>query len=170
MKYLLIFILLWIPAQVIADPAGDCSGTPSSAVTSLPSPLDKWAQLACTPYGHIITNKDGWVWTYPGGYNPVIIPSQMVRTNPEQLANESYFTMIEMREIQGNEATAAIELFESGFDQSQTKPKVYSLQVKSVSGKSLDFKFFDYGDSKWGMWCNKKCAPQSSFMLLDMSE
>lgn len=68
------------------------------------------------------------------------------------------------------EAEASIQLFETGFDVSETKPKVYSLQVVSILGKTLGFKFFDYGDSKWGMWCNKECKPDSRFMLLNMGE
>ncbi len=45
-----------------ASPAGDCSGTPKSAIVELHEPLRNWGQLACTPYGHIITNKEGWVY------------------------------------------------------------------------------------------------------------
>jgi len=42
-------------------------------------------------------------------------------------------------------------------------PKVYSLQVVFISGKTLRLNFFDYGDSKWGMWCNKGPKPKRPY-------
>jgi len=81
----------------------------------------------------------------------VMIPSQMVRTNPEEVGNDSYFTTIEMKVLEGEEAEEAIALFEMGFDKSDPPPKAFSLLVTSVSGKSLGFRVFDFGDSAWGM-------------------
>lgn len=170
MKYVTIALISLLSFILHAQPVGNCKGTPSSAVTLLPKPLSNWGQIACTPYGHIITNKKGWVWSNPGSYSPVMIPSQMVRNNPELLANKSYFTQVEMSEVLGKEAEAAISLLEKGFDKTETKPKVYRLRVVSISGKSLNLKFFDYGNSKWGMWCNKGCDPNSRFMLLNMAK
>jgi hypothetical protein len=170
MKYSMILILLLCTLSLNAAlPASDCEGTPQAAVMVLPDPLSRWGKIECTPYGHIITHRHGWIWSNPGGYFPVMIPSQMVRTDPEPLGNQSYFTQIDMDLITGSEADESIKIFEEGFDTSENKPKVYSLKVSSVSGKKLAFKFFDYGDSQWGMWCNKACDPNSRFMLLDMS-
>ena len=170
MKYLIIVIMALLSLNAFAEPAGDCEGTPKPAVTSLPEPLNNWGQIVCTPYGHIITNKEGWVWSNPGSYSPVMIPSQMVRSNPEPLGNNSYFTKIELKELTGKEAENSIKLFEAGFDASETKPRVLALKVESVSGKTLGFNFFDFGASQWGMWCNKQCDPNSKFMLLNMAE
>ena len=75
-----------------------------------------------------------------------------------------------MTTLSGNEATSSIMLFETGLDSTDTLPKVYALEVVSVSGKKLGFQFFDYGASQWGMWCNGECNPQSKFMLLNMSK
>ena len=169
MKYFAIVLMAALSLTSYAEPMGECEGTPKTAVTTLPIPLANWGQVVCTPFGHIITNKEGWVWSNPGSYSPVMIPSQMVRSNPEPLANESYFTKVEMSELSGIEADEAVMIFEKGFDTSGTKPTVYALNVVSVSGKSLGFKFFDYGDSQWGMWCNGECDPHSKFMLLNMA-
>lgn len=153
-----------------SEPVGDCDGSPKAAVMSLPAPLNNWGQIVCSPYGHIISNKQGLIWSNVGSYSPVMIPSQMVRTGPKELGNESYFTSIEMVKLEGAEAKSSIELFETGFDKSPTSPSVYSLVVTSISGKKLSFKFFDYGDSQWGMWCNKKCDLNSKFMILNMAK
>ena len=168
MKYLIPFALLLISLNIRSSPTGECGGTPDKAVVELPAPLSNWGQILCTPYGYIITNKEGWIWSNPDSYSPVMIPSQMVRTKPEPLGNKSYFTKIEMVALNEEKAKAAIKIFESGFDKSETAPKVYSLSVSSIFGKALDFNFFDYGDSQWGMWCNKGCDPSSKFMLLNM--
>ncbi len=169
MKYLALIIMVLLSTNVNASPAGECNGTPGSAITELPQPLSNWGQILCTPYGHIITNQEGWIWTSPGSYSPVMIPSQMVRANPESLGNKSYFTKIEMVYLTGKEAEDSIKLFEEGFDTSETKPKVYSLEVVSISGKKLRFRFYDYGNFQWGMWCKKECDPNSKFMMLNMA-
>ncbi|WP_444904748.1 hypothetical protein [Microbulbifer sp. CnH-101-E] len=170
MRFITLVIMAVLSIASYAEPAGDCKGTPKSAVTSLPDPINKWGQIVCTPYGHIITNKEGWAWSKPGSYSPVMIPSQMVQSNPVRLANESYFTRINMSELSNNEAEASVKQFEEGFDVSEAKPTVYKLNVESVSGKSLSFHFFDYGNSQWGMWCNKECNPNSKFMILNMTK
>ncbi len=170
MKYLIMVGAFFLSLYGNASPVGDCSGTPEQAVMVLPSPLSEWGKIACTPYGHIITNKEGWTWSNPGSYSPIMIPSQMVRSNPEPLGSKSFFTEINMVAVTGQQALDAIKLFEAGFDSSETAPTVYSLTVSSVSGKELGFQFFDYGDSQWGMWCNKECNPNSKFMLLNMAK
>lgn len=113
MKYLILGLISILSLAAKSNPVGDCVGTPKEAVTELPSPLDNWGQIVCTPYGHIISNKQGYVWSNIGSYSPVMIPSQMVRTNPKNVGNNSYFTSIEMNLLQGEEAASSIELFET---------------------------------------------------------
>ncbi len=171
MRNLLILLILIGCGVVNAAPSGECEGTPNKAVTELPNPLNIWGQILCTPYGHIITNREGWIWTNPGGYSPVMIPSQMVRKKPKPLGNHSYFTEIEMTTLAGEDAEKAIELFQTGFDSSESTPTVYSLNVVSISGKSLSFQFFDFGNNiQWGMWCNRGCDLNSRFMMLNMNK
>ena len=170
MKYLIFVLITAFSLNAHSAPIGDCSGTPKDAITVLPSPLDTWGQIVCSPYGHIISNKQDFIWSNAGSYSPVMIPSQMVREQPKEIGNASYFTSIEMIKLNGEDAKSSIELFETGFDKSPTTPSVYSLAVTSISGKKLGFKFFDFGDSQWGMWCNKKCDPNSRFMILNMAK
>lgn len=153
-----------------AAPIGDCVGTPADAAVDLPFPLDKWAQIVCTPYGHIISNKNSWIWSYPGGYAPVFIPSQMVQNDPKELGNNSYFAKIDMTSVGGDEFLNAYSVFHAGLDPTEAKPSGYRLDVTSNSGESLKFYFFDYGDSAWGIWCRETCDPKLRFMMLDMSK
>jgi hypothetical protein len=137
---------------------------------TLPPPLSKWATLVCTPYGHIISNHDGWIWSNPGAYSPVFIPAQMVQNNPEPLGNQSYFTKIEMTKVDGDEFQSAYSTYHQGFAPDSKMPAGYRLNVTSISGKALVLYFFDYGTYAWGIWCpSGKCDPSSRFMILDMA-
>lgn len=166
------FFLLFILAssQSIAAPAGDCSGTPADAVIELPAPLATWAQITCTPYGHVIESQTGWVWSKPGSYAPVFMPSQMVRDNPEKVGNKSYFTKIALSKVAGDEFTKAYEAFHQDMGVDTILPAGYRLDLISVSGKTIIQYFFDYGDFAWGIWCNKICDPDTRFMLLNMKK
>lgn len=175
----LIYLLFVIPALYVlpafsAAPIGDCGGTPDDAVMELPAPLSDWGVIVCTPHGHIISNREGWIWSNPGGYSPVFIPSQMVRRNPEPLGNKSYFTNIVMTDVTGTpEAEAVWKLLTEKFDQSEKPEKVYFLDVDSTSGKQLSLYFFTSpgGPHLTGIWCpNSQCRADSFFMVLDMRD
>jgi len=153
-----------------AAPVGNCAGTPSTAVVKLPAPLNRWGQIACTPYGQIISNKEGWIWSYPGSYTPVFVPSQMVHDSPKKLGNKSYFTSITMTKVKGVEFEKAYSVYHSGFDKNEALPVGYRLNVTSVSGKALKLYFFDYGNYAWGIWCREACDPKSRFMILNMAK
>jgi len=172
LKLFILSALLLVSVSAISAQPNECSGTSEDAVMQLQPPLKYWGNIYCTPYGHIIAAKEGWIWSNPGGFSPVMIPSQMVRENPEKLGNKSYFIKIDMVALDGKEAKEAIDLFETGYDKSSNPPKPYSVIIESVSGKSLKFQFFDNGNDEggWGMWCNKKCDPSTRFMILNMSK
>jgi hypothetical protein len=163
----LVFILGFASNCAFAAPRGDCAGTPADAVVELPAPLNAWGQIVCTTYGHIISNKEGWLWSYPGAYSPVFVPSQVVPDSPAELGNKSYFTSISMTKVEGNEFQAAYSAFHSQFDENEALPVGYRLDVASVSGNTLKLYFFDYGDFAWGIWCPDKCEANLSFMVLN---
>jgi len=170
-RHAVFFIGMGIASQCsLAAPVGDCAGTPADAVVDLPPPLNAWGQIACTPYGHIISNKEGWIWSYPGAYAPVFVPSQMVRKNPAELGNRSYFTNIKMTKVEGAEFEEAYSAFHASFRKDEALPIGYRLDATSVSGKNLKLYFFDYGDSAWGIWCRETCDPKLSFMVLNMAK
>ena len=174
-KYVsLILLALALPASAQAALQGDCAGTPDKAVVTLPAPLSEWGSLVCTPYGHIISNHDGWIWSNPGGYSPVFIPSQMVRDYPEAVGNASYFTEIAFNDVALTDkaAKAALVALQKGFPPERVS-KGYRLRATGSLGRSLVLYFFDIGTSKWGIWCDMdgaNCNSGTKFMLLDMSK
>jgi hypothetical protein len=141
---------------------------PVDAAVELPAPLATWAQITCTPYGHVIEAHAGWVWSKPGSYALVFVPSQMVRNMSEEIGNKSYFTKIVLSKVSGDEFEKAYETYHRGFDQDKVMPIGYRLDLTSVSGKAITQYFFDYGSFVWEIWCNNDCDSSSRFMLLNM--
>ena len=168
----LLILTLAAPAIARAAPQGDCAGSPAQAVLELPAPLSQWGSIVCTPYGHIISNHDGWIWSRAGGYSPVFIPSQMVRSNPEPLGNSSHFTKIEFVEVPvaDKAASDALTALQDGLDP-EPASKAYRLSATGSLGRNLVLYFFQLGTSTWGIWCDKdgaNCSSSTAFMVLDM--
>ena len=176
LKYLapLLLLLASVPEAQATQPQGDCSSTSGAAATELPSPLSEWATIVCTPYGHIISNHEGWIWSRPGGYVPVFVPSQMVRNNPEPVGNASYFTSIDFKELSLSEPAAVKALAALEADLPfEPASKAYRLAVSGSLGRSLVLYFFQLDTSIWGIWCGADgdaCASDTKFMLLDMTD
>ncbi|WP_447527574.1 hypothetical protein [Vreelandella sp. TE19] len=157
-----------------ATPQGDCTGTPDTAVIELPEPLSEWGEIVCTPYGHIISNREGWIWSEPAAYSPVFIPSQMVQTQPEPIGGASHFTKIEFLEMPTTnpEAQAAITELQSGLD-AEPVEKAYRLAVTGSLNRSLVIYFINIGSTIWGIWCGSdgaSCSSDSRFMVLEMRD
>src|ERR1700752_5346161 len=72
----------------------------SDAVTTLPAPLDRWAQLRCTSAGYVITGREGWVWLEPTHKALVVIPSQTFG-RPQGPDANAYFTKIQVTKVTG---------------------------------------------------------------------
>ncbi len=112
---------------------GDCTNSPVEAVVTLPAPLSKWAQIACTPFGHVLTSHEGWIWVWPDGTGTVFIPSQMVARDPAPLGNTSYFTNIEMTKVAGEEFDEAYDIFRRGLEQNAVKPEIPCGFISSIT-------------------------------------
>ena len=147
---------------------GDCTGTPREAAMTLPAPLNKWGEIRCTPYGHVLAATGNWTWVWPDGSGTVFIPSQLVMNNPQLLGNRSYFTRIELSRVRGAEFDEAYATFREGLDLREVPPDAYRADLTSVSGKVMRVYFFDYDTYAWGMSCpDNNCVQDSRFIMLD---
>jgi len=68
-----------------------CAASPA-AITTLPVPLSRWAQVRCTSAGYIITGREGWIWVEPNHKALVVIPSQTFGDQADLHDSTSYFT------------------------------------------------------------------------------
>ena len=155
-------------APATAAEGHDCSGSPADAVMTLPAPLSKWGHIACTPYGHMLTSHEGWIWVLPDALEPVLIPSQTLDKEPRLVGNAAYFTKIDVARVKGEEFDEVYKAFHVGFDNSEVKPDAYRADITTSAGNSILMYFFDYDSYAWGMSCpEKKCETDSRFMILD---
>jgi hypothetical protein len=146
----------------------DCSSAPPEAVIALPAPLSKWGQISCTPLGHMLTSREGWIWIMPDATWTVLIPAQELENAKESRNTEAYFTVIDIMQVKGEEFDAAYGVFHAGFDDKEAKPEGYRVDLTTVSGKAIRMFFFDYDSYAWGMTCpDNKCDADSRFMILD---
>jgi hypothetical protein len=146
----------------------DCTNSPLEAVMTLPSPVRKWGQISCTPAGHMVTSRGGWVWAWLEGAHTVRIPAQMTATNRD---DDSYFTSIERRELSEDELANSLSIFHDGLDFEAAEVRGYRLDLTSVSGHSTTVYFFDLGSFAGGMWCpDGSCIPKSRFMIMHGAE
>lgn len=166
---LLVLIVSVQPGPPRAAAVGDCTGSSPEAVMTLPPPLNKWGQITCTPYGHVLAARGNWTWIWPDGSGTVFIPSQLVMSNPQPLGNRSYFTHVEVMRVRGAEFDEAYATFREGLDVlREVPPDVYRADLTSVSGKVMKVYFFDYDSFAWGMSCpDNNCVQDSRFIMLD---
>jgi hypothetical protein len=149
-----------------ANKVAACAGSPD-AITSLPEPLNRWAQVRCTPVGYVITGREGWLWIQPTYKALVVIPS----SSPQQPDGSAYFTKIELTKVRGEEFERAYEVFHTGFDPKDAKPAGYRLDVTTMDGTEIRLYMFDYFTYGWGMACSKDaCDASSRFVMLNMHQ
>lgn len=174
-RYASLFAALLLALASAPARADNCTGTPADAVMTLPDPLSQWGSLYCTPYGHVLAAREGWIWSRMGAYAPVFVPSQMVRNNPASVGNQSYFTRIDMAVVDLAAAERALSEFRKIFPADGTPSTVYRLDLTSISQRVLQLYFMEFTKDKrtdlWGIWCSDtNCARESMFMLLDMAK
>lgn len=171
-RHIALMVLILIGSNSYADAVGDCAGSPQDAVLKLPQGMQEFAQLTCTPFGHIIMQKDGWTWTYPGGVAPILIASQTTQANPQQLGNNSYFRSIEFDPVAEDEKVSVLAALGLGTLGPDKDPEVFRLTTSNHAGEesTLYLSFDARTDTNWGVWCNDECLPDSRFTLQRVGE
>ena len=144
-----------------------CAGIQSDAAVTLPSPLRKWAQLACTQYGELLGSRDGWIWASLMDAGKVAIMAGEPPRGPDDSGGASFFTAIKLDELHDGELAVALATFRSGLKIRESGSKAYRVQLTIGSGGVASLLFFDFGTFAGGMWCPQDgCAPESRFLIM----
>ena len=100
MKYIILLTALLYSSIAMSDPV-NCEGSPNDSVTNLPSPIDNWALIFCSPSGHALAPIDGNIWLAPNG-KPFLFQSASLSSAP-QLDNphSAYFSSVMHRKLEG---------------------------------------------------------------------
>lgn len=150
-----------------------CQNGPKGMVTEVPKLVQALASIKCTIYGQILTGADGVLWNYPGGFFPVIIPAQMVRTRPEKVNNEFHFTSVEAKKLSQKEAAEIYKGFgQEGFDE-MPKEAPEAIEIVVTNQKSITQKVYLFQlapESTWGFACQPTCKPEMVFMVMKFEQ
>lgn len=177
LKELIFSLALFFPLLVVAEEKEpefeiSCQDGPNNMVTDLPKLVNSLASVKCTVYGQILTGADGVLWNYPGGFAPVIIPAQMVRTQPEKVNNKFHFTSVTAKKLDQKEAIEIYKGFGQGFDEMPKEPlDTIEISVTNQKGVTQRVYFFQLGpETMWGFTCQPTCKPEMAFMVMKFEQ
>ena len=167
----LLSTVLVVAGFASASPASadhhECIGSALDAVTSLPSPLRKWGQIACTQFGPALAGRDGWVWVSLKDAGEVAIVAGTPPHGPDDSSEPSYFTRIQVDELRPDELAFAMATFDQGLKFGSAIPKVYRVDLTVASGNVAKIVFFDFGAFAGGMFCPEDdCIADSRFLIM----
>jgi hypothetical protein len=144
-----------------------CENMPSDAITKLPPPLRKWGQITCTPLGQTLGSREGWIWAALKDAGKVSIVAGSPSLAPDGPGEASYFTKIEVDELQKDERTRALTIFHHGMEFAEAGSRVYRVDVDIASGGDARVFFFDFGTFWGGMWCpGDECVAGTQFLIM----
>lgn len=155
--------------------AQDCKDAPRDAVLNIQgSPVDEWATIACSKFGHVITYTPEYGFMAMPEKRPIVFPAQIAKGKPKEGPNEFYFTSVSVRQLTGNFDEFVHELHQKniffssfGEDIPNEKPKIWELEAKTNEGKLLGIYFYEYSDSTYGASCWESCTPTRGFVVLE---
>lgn len=177
LKNLIISLALVFPLLAVAEEKESefeisCQDGPKDIVTEVPKLVYALASVKCTVYGQILTGADGVLWNYPGGFAPVIIPAQMVRTQPERVNNKFHFTSVAAKKLSHSEAVEIYQDFGRGFDEMQKEaPETIEIAVTNQKGVTQKVYLFQLApETMWGFACQPTCKPEMAFMVMKFEQ
>lgn len=145
----------------------DCDGAGDRAVTTVPSPMDRYAEVQCTIYGHMLRGAPGKEWVLPGTYSPVVISAQLYVEQPQVVEHAMHFRRITAETHRGREASAIFGAYAGFLLPPEDAPEVMELRAISNEGVEQRVYLFETGPgSLWGYTCQPVCEPGAPFMVM----
>jgi len=151
-----------------------CVDAPQSAIKDLPEPLNDWAQVRCTIYGHTIIAKAPWAWVYPGLSRPVHFPAQMADRQPEKVNHAAHYSSVEATKLEPLKVEEAAALFGDTIGLSPP-PTDAAWRITMTNQEGISHTMFMGREGRvdkskpaqgWGFWCAPGCKAGRSFVIL----
>lgn len=168
----LVFPMLAVAEEKEAEFEISCQDGPEEMVMEVPELVHALASVKCTVYGQILTGADGVLWNYPRGFAPVIIPAQMVRTQPDKVNNKFHFTSVVAKKLSQSEAVEIYKGFGQGFDE-MPKEAPETIEIVATNQKGVTQKVYLFQltpESMWGFACQPTCKPEMAFMVMKFEQ
>jgi len=155
MKMAVIFIGLLFSIAAQATPVG-CEDAPEKAKTELPSPIDEWAVIFCSPKGHVMGAIDGTLWMTDQN-TPFMFLSNP-KPSPYASQHSSYFETIIRQKVVGDLKTKMNKILSlSTYYEDQTL-QPWQVDLKSTKGISYNVFFYLKEDKvKYVLGCTNRC-------------
>lgn len=157
MKFLLLFALALFAINTVASPV-NCEGAPKEAVTELPSPLNEWALVFCSPSGHAIAPIDGHIWLAPNG-KPFLFQAAALTNAPIlEAPHSAYYQSVVHRKLEGKQKYGTnMMLAKAGLPEDQSL-QPWQLDVQSNKGILYNLFFYEKkGAVEYVLGCINRC-------------
>jgi len=139
MKIATIFISFLFSAIVQAKPV-NCENAPKDAQVELPSPINNWAVIFCSPEGHVMGAMDGTLWMTDKN-TPFMFKSNP-QPSPDASIHSSYFNEIIRRQLIGQFKISANKMLAKTtyFEDQSLQP--WQLDLRSTEGILYNIFFY----------------------------
>lgn len=155
MKVVLVLIALLLSSAVNAKPV-NCEDAPKKAKIELPSPIDEWAVIFCSPKGHVMGAIDGTLWltdsNSPFMFHANPKPSEYASMHSSYFEEMHHRKLVDDSKVSTNKMLSKATYIE---DQS-----LQPWQLDLVSTKGILYNVFFYlkeGKVKYVLGCTNRC-------------
>ncbi len=155
MKIAVIFIGLLFSIAAQATPVS-CEGAPKKAKIELPSPIDEWAVIFCSPKGHVMGPIDGTLWMTDK--NTLFMFNANPKPSPYASQHSSYFETIMGQKLAGDLKTKTNKMLSKATYIEDQTLQPWQLDLKSTKGILYNVFFYLKEDKvKYVLGCTNRC-------------
>jgi hypothetical protein len=142
-------------------PATDCAGAPSSALTFVLPPLGKWMGIFCSPSGHALVPKPGYLWVNKNAGVWMFFAHSVDKPTPLSNKHASYFIYpgYTHGRLSGDQLEFAYKILEANSRVKEKFEQAWYLTMQSNRNLFYTFYIFMNGDGpEWIVACVNRCA------------
>jgi len=147
---------------------------PEDAVFSIPEPINKWAQVTCSKYGHLVTYTQNFGWFSHKTKKLRSFGSQLASGEPQTGSHQYYFTNIEIEKYSKEIGKVVSDIYMPeiyfsffGMDIPQEIPEVFIVYFTNNKKQELGVMFFIYKKYSFGSACWDSCSPINGFAIIE---
>lgn len=146
MNYFILVTALFYSSLALSESV-NCEGAPSESVTNLPTPIDSWAIIFCSPSGHALAPIDGSIWLGPTE-KPFLFQSASLSSAPKlDNPHSAYFSSVMHRKLEGKfKYGTNMMLTKAGLSEDQTL-QPWQLDIRTNKGGLYNVFFYIKDDT-----------------------
>lgn len=173
MKYFILLLCI-LSFNLWASEDPNCSNSPKDAVLIIPEPINKWAKVICSKYGHIATYTQDFGWFSHKSKKLRSFGAQLAKGSPLVGSHGYYFTDISVEKYSEAIGKVMVDIYMPeiyfsffGMDIPQEIPEAYMLSFTNNEKQELGIIFFIYKKYAFGTACWDACSPINGFAIIE---